>query len=245
MTENAFTRRKPKTPQREDTESVSGRDLFQTPNYATDLLVPFFKKLCEVWECAAGLKKIANRLSFYGFKVTASDLCYRNPINFLSQIPPFDFDCIVTNPPFSLKRKFYERCKTWECPFALLIPADYSGWIIDAVNKDGAEKIIPKRRVDYITPNTLRRIHEGETWDLYHAKEGLSLEEFKEKYPEVWSLLLRKRSDLLFDSIYDAPAELLRKYSSSYYHSMWLTWGFGIGKSETFVELTNEMKNNI
>ena len=37
--------RKPKTPQKEDLEGVSGRDQFQTPNYAVDLLVPYLKSL--------------------------------------------------------------------------------------------------------------------------------------------------------------------------------------------------------
>lgn len=176
-------------PQKENPQIIDGRDLFQTPNYATELLIPFIPNHVKlVWECAAGRGKIVNRLEKEGYTVIGTDLQENIEFNFLSYTPSFDFDCIVTNPPFSLKRKFFIRCLEFNVPFALLIPADYSGWIIKAV-QDGAEKIIPTRRIDYITPTN--------------------------------------------------------KDSHSQFHSLWLTWGFNIGQSETFVELTNEMKRNI
>jgi hypothetical protein len=185
--------RKPKLPQK---EISNGRDLFQTPNYATELLVPFIpKKIKTIWECAVGGYKIYNVLASMRFNVIGTDINERPAIDFLKSktLPshPLKVDMIITNPPYSLKRKFYEHCLTFQIPFALLIPADYSGWIIKAV-QDGAEKIIPTRRIDYITPT------------------GLS-----------------------------------GGRSSSMFHSMWLTWGFKLGKTETFVELTQEMKKNI
>lgn len=187
---------KPKKTQKENENEVDGRDLFQTPNYATDIIVPFLKILAwkppyhrfRIWECACGEGKIVNRLKEHNLNVFGTDLRDSQKTNFLLDNPPDSPDCIVTNPPFSLKRKFYEKCLEYKVPFALLIPADYSGWVIKAV-QDGAEKIIPTRRIDYITPNN--------------------------------------------------------KKSSSQFHSLWLTFGFGLGKSETFVELTNEMKRNI
>ncbi len=170
---------KPKKGQEETPNSVQGRDLFQTPNYATELLVPFIPKYIKhIWECACGKLKISNFLTdLYPY--------YNKDIRSKS--------AIVTNPPYSLKRKFYERCKYHGVPFALLIPADYCGWIIDAIRLDGCEKIIPTRRIDFITPT-------GKSGKTGHT---------------------------------------------SYYHSLWLTWGFGLGKSETFVELSIEQKKNI
>lgn len=185
---------KPKKNQAENPNSVDGRDTFQTPNYATDLLVPFIPKYVEkIWECAVGQWKLANRLIEHGYKVKGTDIRvlddrtkeYNFVLDAIKHLPPLV--AIVTNPPFSLKRKFYERCREYGIPFALLIPADYSGWIIKAT-QDGAEKIIPTRRVDYITPNG--------------------------------------------------------KESHAQFHSMWLTWGFDLGMSEIFVELTNDEKRN-
>lgn len=185
-------RRKPKTPQKQNLTKVDGRDTFQTPNYATEMLVPFIPaKVNKIWEPACGQNKIVNKLREYGYSVIDTDLASDIPFNFLTNNMTFlaGLDAIITNPPFSLKRKFYERCREYKVPFALLIPADYSGWIIKAV-QDGVEKIIPTRRIDYITPSN-------------------------------------------------------KQNSQAQFHSMWLTWGFGLGKSETFVELSMDMKKNI
>lgn len=187
---------KPKRNQPETPNEVQGRDFFQTPNYAVDLLVPFIpSNVKRVWECAAGDRKITNRLIYYGYDTYSTDLKDKVSVNFLTWDLKDQYtwcDGIITNPPFSLRRKFYERCLEYGVSFALLIPADYSGWIIKAI-QDGAEKIIPTRRIDYITPTGL---------------SGAS-------------------------------------GHTSYYHSMWLTRGFNLGRTETFVELTKEMKENI
>lgn len=250
--------KKPKTPQKKDLVGLSGRDQFQTPNYAVDLLVPYLeaKKFFapdykfRIWECAAGLGKIVKRLSDKGFDVFGTDLS--EGVNFLSDHSSGFFDCIVTNPPFSLKQEFYETCLTYKVPFALLIPADYTGWVIQAV-KDGAEKIVPTRRIDYVTPNILLRIHEGEIWEMLRVKfpagavnEYEKLDDFKKEYPSTWDAYLEENKAFCnWDSIYDVPASFLKKYSSSYYHSMWLTKGFGLGRTETFVDLSNAQKMNI
>ena len=181
---------KPKLQQKENPTEIDGRDLFQTPNYATELLIPFIPKgINSIWECAAGGQKISKVLLKKFLMVTSTDLQYDPVYNFLTYIPNFSFDCIITNPPFSIKRKFFDKCLMYGVPFALLIPADYSGWICDAITENGAEKIVPNRRVDFITPSG--------------------------------------------------------KESHAQFHSMWLTWGFNIGQSETIIELTNEMKKNI
>lgn len=246
----------PRKPQKQNLDSVDPRDTFQTPNYATDIIVPYLKELepalpfanFTIWECAQGLGKMVKRLRFHGLDVIGSDLS--SGLNFLTDEPKFDFDCIVTNTPFSLKEKFFKKCLEYNTPFALLIPALYSTWLIDAVALHGCEKIIPARRIDYITPNILKRIWEGETWSI--VKEELDLNSplidmqmYIDSYPMEWQHSLVENEEFRFDSIYDVPKKLLRKYSSSYFHSMWLTRGFNIGKSETFVELSSKDKDNI
>lgn len=189
---------KPKTNQPETPSSVQGRDLFQTPRYATELLIPFIPEpINYIWECANGQGKISDVLKDqHKYNLYMSDLLYGEKYNFLEMSFPFwdkNTSAIITNPPFSLKRKFYERCKYHKVPFALLISADYCVWLNKAVHIDGCEKIIPIRRIDYITPT---------------GKSG-------------------------------------KTGNTSYFHSMWLTSGFHLGQSETYIELTNEMKENI
>jgi hypothetical protein len=186
---------KPKKNQPEMPNVIQGRDLFQTPNYATELLIPFIpKNIKYIWECACGNYKISKVLEKNKYSTYTTDLSFSINCNFLQMdwYPKQKENiAIITNPPFSLKKKFFDKCIFHKVPFALLIPADYSAWIIDAI-RCGCEKIIPDRRIDYITPN---------------GNSG--------------------------------------KNSASQFHSMWLTWGFGLGKTETFVELTKEMKQNI
>lgn len=189
---------KPKRGQPQTPDEPQGRDLFETPAYAVDLLVPFIPKhIATVWECAAGSGRITRRLEYHKFQVISSDIRGIEPFNFLTSVGEFyEFNyeetAIITNPPFSLKRQFFERCISLSVPFALLLPADYSLWTIDAVRDYKCEKIVPSRRIDYITPN---------------GKSG--------------------------------------KASTAQFHSMWLTQGFSIGKSETFVELSLQQKENV
>jgi hypothetical protein len=139
---------KPKNPQPKDSKSAQVRDLFYTPNYATDLIVPFLHG--KLWECAAGEGHMVRRLRYRGFDVVGTEL--RDGFNFLEHKPNFEFDMIITNPPFSLKEEFYDRCMSYGKPFALLVPVDVCQWNLRAVNNDGAQWLIPTRRIDYITP---------------------------------------------------------------------------------------------
>ena len=154
---------KPKNPQKEDSEQRQERDFFQTPFYATDLIIPYLPT-GTIWECAAGNGRIAKRLPGLVIQSdieNSATINYR--ANFLTWLPQFEFGAIVTNPPFSLKRKFWERCMYFEVPFALLLPVDFCGWILREMINDENKWLIPTRRIDYITPT-------GRLGDKSHAQ---------------------------------------------------------------------------
>ncbi|RPJ69202.1 MAG: hypothetical protein EHM20_16650 [Alphaproteobacteria bacterium] len=202
------------------------RDTFQTPSYAIDLLIPFIPGGVKViWECACGNGKIVKSLENFGFScyttdIISNDFVDRN-FNFITEHLEFDeldaIDCIITNPPFSIKDLFIEKAFEYNIPFAFLINADYSGKTIDWI-KRGCEKIVPTSRIAYITPNIVKRVNDGE--DLVDMGG--------------------------YDRIEEIPSVLLYKYSSAQFHSMWLTYKFNLGKTETFVDLSvKERKSNI
>lgn len=139
---------KPKKPQPKDRKKAQERDQFYTPDYGTDLIVPFLSG--RLWECAAGEGHMVRRLRYHGFDVVGTEL--RDGFDFLANKPTFEFDMIVTNPPFSLKEEFYKQCMSYGKPFALLIPAEVNQWILRA-ELNGAQWLIPTRRIDYITPS--------------------------------------------------------------------------------------------
>lgn len=238
---------------------VNGRDTFNTPRYAIDLLIPFIPKdITHVWEAAAGEGRIVKYLKDAGYKVMGTDIrLFGDSIycNFITDNPPKNIysqpTAIITNPPYSIKELFIEKAMEYGIPFAMLINADYSGQQIKWIEDYQCEKIIPKRRINYITPDTLDRIHEGESWNEYVLDspnlKKIKLKEVKIKNPELLELAKNKfKYKYLYEKIDDVPQSLLAKYSASQFHSMWLTWGFNLGRTETFVELTNrQIKENI
>lgn len=244
------------------------RDVFETPKYAVDVLLPFIPKSIEyVWECAVGNGRISNVLCNAGYVVCSTDIRDKTTTNkdneiffnynFLSEsgkpIPDVIHDwfienkdlCIITNPPFSIKHLFIEKALEFNLPFAFLINADYSGQVIDWIER-GCEKIVPKSRISYITPNILGRIREGELWKYVKDTHGITtetLKEFKEQALPVWDTYLDRYNDYMnFSTLEECPQELLYKYSSAQFHSMWLTYKFDLGKTETFIDLDSSYK---
>jgi len=94
-------------------------DDFQTPPEALMPLLPFLKKNWTIWECAQGKGYLTQALRVYGYQVIGSDILTGQ--DFLVWKPE-QFDCIITNPPYSAKHKFLIRCYALEKPFALLLP---------------------------------------------------------------------------------------------------------------------------
>jgi hypothetical protein len=94
-------------------------DDFYTPDEAIAPLLPYLKKEWNIWECASGTGNIVNYLMGGGFNVFGTDI--KTGEDFITSSRD-DFDCIVTNPPYSLKDKWLEKCFYLKRPFALLLP---------------------------------------------------------------------------------------------------------------------------
>jgi hypothetical protein len=206
--------------------------------------------------CSAGSGKISNYLTEKGYDVLSTDInANYEYCNFLESDRVLDESwMIITNCPFSLKKSFYEKCmqysKKYGVAWGLLVPADYSTWLIDAIWKNNCERIIPNSRINYITPNSVKIVNEGETKKYIEKQSGRKFKRFS----DINAIVLAEyttcnenfsKDVMLYEAIEDIPNNLLAKYSSSQFHSCWLTYGLNLGKSETFVELTKEMKENI
>lgn len=94
-------------------------DDFQTPAEALNPLILYLKKEWIIWECAIGKGNLERALRALGFTVIGIDILTGQ--DFLKWQPE-KYDCIITNPPYSLKQKFLERCYLLKKPFALLLP---------------------------------------------------------------------------------------------------------------------------
>ena len=130
---------------------------FQTPPEALEPLMQFLKKDWTIWECACGKGNLVNELERLEFKVFGSDLITETPnqLDFLTQEPPSEYDCIITNPPFSLKKEFLERVYQLKKPFAFLLPLTTfeTASRQDLFKKFGVEVIMFDKRINFETPN--------------------------------------------------------------------------------------------
>ena len=125
---------------------------FQTPPEALYPLLPYLKKNWIIWECACGKGNLSKYLIQKGYRVIASDILTGN--DFLTWQPK-EFDCIVTNPPFSLKQEFLERCYELGKPFALLLPITTfeTAKRQRLFKKYGVQVIFFDKRINFETPS--------------------------------------------------------------------------------------------
>lgn len=125
---------------------------FQTPPEAIRPLLPFLKKDWLIWECASGKGNLVNALNSEGFLTEGTDIL--QGFDFLTWHPKH-FDCIITNPPFSLKQRFLERCYQLGKPFALLLPLTTfeTKKRQELFRKHGLEVIFFDKRINFETPS--------------------------------------------------------------------------------------------
>jgi len=129
-------------------------DLCQTPPYALSPLLAHLQSDWLIWECAAGEGNLSNALSDYGYHVIATDIIAGQ--NFFDECQPgLPWDVIVTNPPYSIKYDWLERCYSFGMPFALLMPVEMmaAAKAQRLLSRYGFELILLDKRVNFKMPN--------------------------------------------------------------------------------------------
>jgi len=126
-------------------------DEYWTPAYAVTPLLKHIPKGATVWECTdtEGKSEIARVLREHGCTVVTTG---RRKFDFLFDEPDFHFDYIITNPPYSKKDQFIERCYELKKPWAMLMPLTTLEGVVrgQMFRKKGLEVMVFDRRVEYI-----------------------------------------------------------------------------------------------
>lgn len=138
-----------------DLYSPKGYDACQTPAYAIDPLLPYLDKDWIIWEPAAGENNLVEALydsNYSTNQVVVSDILTGQ--NFFEFSPEL-WDCLVTNPPYSIKYQWLERCYQLDKPFALLVPVEILGakTAQNLLKQYGFEMMLLNKRVDFKMPN--------------------------------------------------------------------------------------------
>ena len=125
-------------------------DEIYTPSYALTPLLKYIPKNIVIWECTDfGQSNITKVLREHGYKVITTHI---NNFDFLNDEPEFEYDMIITNPPYSLKNEFIKKCYEIKKPFALLLPLTaLEGKERNLMYKDnGISVIVLDQRINFI-----------------------------------------------------------------------------------------------
>lgn len=127
-------------------------DLYETPSWVTDAIVPHLPRRALIYEPAAASGKMVRCLRKHGFLVESADIRTGRKRDFLNpEIRIGQPEAIVTNPPYSHAVKFIER--------ALDATEPRKGYIAMLL------------RVDFDSGRTRRHLFESET---FHKKVVLT-----------------------------------------------------------------------
>ena len=143
---------KPKTNYKGDPGKSSKYDRCQTPAYAIEPIIPYLKPDQVIWEPACGEGNLVRAMKAHGLFVVGTDVLYGR--NFFDW-SPWWFDVLVTNPPYSIKYPWLERCYDLGKPFALLLPVETLGAARAQrlFDKHGVHVILLSQRVNFKMPD--------------------------------------------------------------------------------------------
>lgn len=103
------------------------RDLYETPGWVTEALLPHIpERVKEIWEPACGSGKMMNVLIKKVDHVYGSDI--KEGDDFLTNNSATGFDAIITNPPYALADRFIDHALTLMDPdgfVAMLLRCDF------------------------------------------------------------------------------------------------------------------------
>ena len=136
-------------------ESLGSPDEFQTPEWPLDALLPYLPSHWRIWEPAAGAGNLVRGLQARGYSCTGTDILTGGDFFHPRSATFCDWDCHLTNPPFSRKDDWLVRCYDLDKPFVLLLPVTcLEGKIRQALyRRNGIQVICLPRRVNFTTPS--------------------------------------------------------------------------------------------
>ena len=117
-------------------------DHYMTPDYAWDNIKQYIPKV-KIWEAFYGDGESGNYLTKLGFDVI------HEPIDFFDEPP--EYDCIVSNPPFSQSKAVMKRLKQLDKPFIIIMPSSKinTSYFRENYMNNGLQIIIPRKRIHF------------------------------------------------------------------------------------------------
>ena len=106
-------------------------------------LIPKDKILFEAFLKDNWSSKSAIILRDMGFNVVGDPT-----IDFFNELP--EYDIIVSNPPYSMKKKIFQRLAVLDKPFILILPiSTITKQFVKVLERDKVQMIIPSKRMQF------------------------------------------------------------------------------------------------
>lgn len=141
---------------------------YYTPESAMTYVLDYLPSFQTIWEPCCGANHITRYLTKKGYTVVSTDITMGPEYDFLTYVPPEEYNVIVTNPPFQGKREILQRLYSLNKPFAVLMPTMTldSNPVRALLKKDPTWGILmPPKTINYIPAD-----HETSATDTRHPK---------------------------------------------------------------------------
>ena len=124
--------------------NFSKDDDYYTPKEVFESIKEYIPKNNIIWECFYGDGNSGKFLKELGFEVE------HHKVDFFED-PSFNYDILVSNPPYSMKPKVFKRLAEIDKPFMMLVPVStMTKKFLKTYFQDKIQIIIPKTRIHFI-----------------------------------------------------------------------------------------------
>lgn len=121
-----------------------GSDDYETPNYIWDLILKHVPKNAIIYEPFYLNGRSGEYIKSLGYN------CIHEEKDFFDE-NNYKYDCIISNPPFSKRKQIFEKLKTLNKPFALIVPLQtLTNNYFKTLFTDKVQIIIPNHRIGFI-----------------------------------------------------------------------------------------------
>lgn len=119
-------------------------DDYNTPKEVWESIAHLIPKDKIIWECFYGDGKSGEYLKDLGFNVEHQKIDF-----FLD--PSFNYDILISNPPYGCKPKVFKRLAEIDKPFMMLVPVStMTKKFLKTYFQDKIQIIIPKTRIHFV-----------------------------------------------------------------------------------------------
>lgn len=129
--------------------------------------VPFDKIIYEPFYCTGRSKDILNSIGY--------ENVIHNDVDFFTHYDKYEYDIIISNPPFSIKKKIFDKLREIDKQFIMIVPVSIitKQFFMDKYKDEDISILVPKKRMQFSKKGDIN----GRSWfDCIFVSYKLGLE---------------------------------------------------------------------